>query len=60
MVDSTLPPDVTNAIIVDTMFMLHTMQKLPGTFRELAQVVLCKLCQMSSWRVDLACTTTPQ
>ena len=42
MVDSTSPPDVTDVIIVDAMFMLPTMQKLP--FGELAELVLCKLC----------------
>ena len=57
MVDSTPPPDVTDVKIADAMFILHTMQKLSGTFGELVQLVLCKLCQMSYWRVDLVCDT---
>ena len=48
MVDSNPPPGVTDVKIVDVVFILHTMQKLPGTFGELAQLVLCKLCQTSS------------
>ena len=56
MVDSTNPTSAVDITIVDAMFLLHTVQNLPNTYGEIAQLLMAKLCEYSS-RVDIVFDT---
>jgi hypothetical protein len=56
MVRTTDPTGDVQVTIVDAGFLLHALLDVPATFGEIASLILCKLCAMSS-RVDLVCDT---
>ena len=56
MVDSTCPPEKVDVVIVDAMFLFHTLVNLPTTYGEIAQMILSRLCEMAH-RIDLVCDT---
>ena len=51
---STDPVDPIDITLVDGMFLLHSLQNLPGTFGEIASLILLILCRLST-RVDMIC-----
>ena len=51
------PPAALDVTVVDVMFLSHTLNNLPNTYGEIAEVILFKLCSMSS-RVDLVFNTS--
>ena len=56
MVRTTDPTGDVQVTIVDAGFLLHALLDVPATFGEIANLILSKLCAMSS-RVDLVCDT---
>ena len=56
MVDSTCPPELVDVVIVDAMFLFHTLLNLPAIYGEIAQIILSRLCEMHH-RINLVCDT---
>ena len=56
MVQTTDPTGDVQVTIVNAGFLLHALLDVPATFGEIASLILCKLCALSS-RVDLVCDT---
>jgi len=56
MVQTTDPTGDVQVTIVNAGFLLHALLDVPATFGEIASLIMCKLCALSS-RVDLVCDT---
>ena len=56
-IQSTVPVTPPEVCIVDAMFLIHTIRNVPGTFGELADKLLAKLCELLPRRIDLVCDT---